>query len=529
MDPERMSARLPPQLAALLQPEAYPHAVAKVKLVETHVSWVFLTGELAYKIKKPVCYTFVDLRSPERRAFFCAEELRLNRRFSPELYLDVCTITLEDGQARICGAGPVIDHAVRMRQFRSEDELAALLAQGTLAAAELSTFGRELAELHAGLPAADAAQPWGRPECVRALLLENLAEWLQAAGKLGAPEAPGGLRERYSARLEAAQPWLAMRRESGKVRECHGDLHAGNIVRYGGRLHAFDCMEFEPAFRWIDVGEEIASLFMDLCARQCRAHAYAFVNGYFFHSGDYQACRLLRLYATHRALVRAKVAALRALDASAETARAGSRSEHRRYVACARKLLAPVPLRLILTCGVSGSGKTWLAERLAPRLGLIHLRSDVERKRLAGLTERQRSGAALDEGPYSAQMSRQVYERLQQGAAEALLGGCSVIVDATFQYRAERTRFRALATRYSAALYVILCQAPPQVLEERIAARQRAGADASEADRQVLQRQQSRFEPIAAEESLQVIDADTTAAGVVGRVAKLCVADSASA
>ncbi len=136
-----MAGRLPSQLASLLQPEVYPHPVAAVRLVETHISWVFLTGEFAYKIKKPVCYTFVDLLSAERRAFFCEEELRLNRRFAPELYLDVCAVTLDDGRARICGMGEVIDHAVLMRQFRREEELGPLLAAGTLTPADLGTFG----------------------------------------------------------------------------------------------------------------------------------------------------------------------------------------------------------------------------------------------------------------------------------------------------------------------------------------------------------------------------------------------------
>jgi uncharacterized protein len=266
------------------------------------------------------------------------------------------------------------------------------------------------------------------------------------------------------------------------------------------------------------VAEEIASLFMDLCVRQCRAHAHAFVNGYFFQSGDYQACRMLRLYAAHRALVRAKVAALRSLDALEAGPRASSRAEHGRYVACARALLAPGPTRLILTCGVSGSGKTWLAERLAPELGAVHVRSDVERKRLVGLGERQRSGAALEEGLYSARVSELVYERLCECAAEALGGGFPVIVDATFQRRAQRARLRALAAQSGAGLHVILCQAPPQVLEARIAERQRFGADASEADQAVVTLQQARFEPISAAENLQVIEADTTRADVLALV-----------
>ena len=511
-----MSSSLPPHLTALLRPEAYPHAVAAVQLVETHISWIFLTGELAYKIKRPVHYPFIDLRSRERRAFFCAEELRLNRRFAPELYLEVCAVTLEDGAARISGPGEVVDHAVCMRQFRAADELGALLERGAAAPGELAEFGGELARRHQQLPRVDAGEPWGRAESIRAGLLANLAECLQAAESLGAADAVRALADPYRARLEADMPALESRRAAGRVRECHGDLHVGNIVRYGGRLAAFDCMEFEPAFRWIDVAEEIAFLHMDLGVRQCAPQAQAFLGGYLFEGGDYQACRLLRLYGIHRALVRAKVAALRL--ARDELARQRAREEHGRYLAWARGRLTQERPLLVLMCGVAGSGKTWLARQLAPALGAVHVRSDVERRRIAGLDVRQRSGSGLGEGLYTGAMGVATYARLRACAAEALAGALPVIVDATFQRRHQRAEFAALAAEHAAALWVVRCHAPPAVLAARVAARAAAGSDASEADRAVLALQQARFEPIGAAENLRVVDADTTAPEVLLRV-----------
>jgi len=513
-----MSASLPAHLISLLRPDAYPHPVAAVRLVETHISWVFLTGEYAYKVKRPVRYAFVDLRSPGQRAFFCAEELRLNRRFAAELYLEVCPVTLENGRARISGAGEVIDQAVRMRQFRLEDELGSLLERSALPAAELADFGRDLAARHEQLPVAGAAQSWGRSEAVRAALWQNLTECLEAARSCAAPEAVRSLSDTYRARVDAAADLLAGRREGGRVRECHGDLHAANIVRYGGRLLAFDCMEFEPAFRWIDVAEEIACLYMDLLARQCPAHAQAFLGGYLFQSGDYQACRVLRLYGTHRALVRAKVAALRAADAAAGHEQARACAEYRRYTATAQQLLAPERPLLVLMCGVSGSGKSWLAERLAPRLGAVHVRSDVERRRLAGLAERQRSGSPLGQGLYSAGRSERTYQRLRQCAADVLAGGLPVIVDATFQSQEQRALFRTLAAQRATSLAVVFCHAAHEVLAARVAARERAARDASEAGREVLEWQEARFEPISSAEDLRVIDADTTGAEVVPQV-----------
>jgi hypothetical protein len=336
---------------------------------------------------------------------------------------------------------------------------------------------------------------------VRATILENLRQCLTVSTAKEALEVLEALQPSLAARLGEAEPWLAVRRRDRYVRECHGDLHAANVVRLQGRLVAFDCMEFEPAFRWIDVAEEIAFLTADLEARQAPFHAHAFLSGYLTQSGDYGACRLLPLYQAHCALVRAKVAALRA----AETGRDG---EHARYVAQAGRALAEKRARLILMSGVSGSGKTWLAQRLAPTLGAIHLRSDVERKRLPELRSYTRRARAM------------VYLHLSFGAEAALVGGYTVIVDATFVRREDRAVFRQLATRLGVPLHLISCHAPSPVLRERILARARAGKDPSEADLSVLQMQDLELEPIAADEGFAVIDAETTRRDVVVEVAR---------
>ena len=509
---------LPPYLLSLLKPEAYPHPVATVQLIETHISWVLLTGEFAYKLKRPVQYPFVDLRSAERRAFFCAEEVRLNRRFAPELYLEVCKVTTSNGQVRMAGEGQVIEHAVRMRQFECEDGLDRLLATGRVEPRELEVFGRDLAAIHARLPVAQGPQDWGRPAKVRALLLENVTQCVKLAAPLGTHAEVRALSEPYTLLLEAADPWIAIRRQEGRVRECHGDLHSRNVVRYGGRLVAFDCIDFEPAFRWIDVAEELAFLLMDLDARHAPLHGQAFLAGYLAQSGDYQACRLLRLYQIHRALVRAKVTALEASSASRQSAREVAIEQHKAYLECVRRLLTPKRPTLLLMFGLSGSGKTWLANQLAPLLGAVHVRSDVERKRLAGLAEHERSHSAVEQGLYSRESTARVYEHLAQCADDALAGGYIVIVDATFHRREDRARFQRIAAERGVDLRLIHCHAPKDLLEVRIAERGRTQADASEADLSVLEWQASHLEPIVAEEDLRVIDADTTRTTVVSDV-----------
>jgi len=509
-----MSASFPEHLAGLLRTGAYPHPVHEVRLVETHVSWVLLTGEFAYKIKRPVCYPFVDLRSRERRTWFCLEELRLNRRFAPQLYVDVCAITMVAGEARIGGSGELIEHAVKMRQFSREEELDTLLAHGRIEPAELAAFGRQLAAIHSGLPVAEPGSAWGDPASVRAALSRNLEECAQVAAVFATAPAVQGLRPMLERYLDAAAPWLTGRRLNGRVRECHGDLHSGNIVRQGSHLTAFDCMEFEPAFRWIDVAEEIAFLLADLEARQCPRHAQAFLDGYLAQSGDYQACRVLDLYKAHRALVRAKVAALgepRPIPGGmpAATAPEGARLLHLAYLECARRALSHKQPVLVLMSGLSGSGKTWLATRLAPMLGSVHVRSDVERKRLAGLSEHARSGASIGQGLYSRGFSTQVYEHLASAAEHVLCGDYSVIVDATFARRDDRRRFGELSRQLGVALILIHCRAPPDVLRSRVGQRYEQGTDASEADVAVLRWQQEHWDPIGADEHLAVIEVET--------------------
>jgi uncharacterized protein len=505
-----MSFALPGHLAGLLQPQAFPHPVEAVTLVETHISWILLTGAFAYKVKRPVCFPFVDLRPLERRAFFCEEEMRLNRRFAPDLYLDVCPITVMDGVARMGGSGKPVEYAVKMLQFRREEELDKLLARASIVPGELAAFGQDLAAIHARVPVAEPPSAWGDPQAIRVVMMRNLEECADASVVFVGASAVRSLRLQLEHHLEAAAPWMAERRENGRVRECHGDLHAANIVRRGSSLVAFDCIEFEPAFRWIDVAEEIAFLLADLDARGHPEHEQAFLGGYLNRSGDFQACRLLHLYKAHRALVRAKVMALSHAGAAATGVNDEEQRLYRAYIDCATRALARRKPVMILVSGLSGSGKTWLAERLAPLLGAVHLRSDVERKRLTGLQELDRSDSAVGEGIYARSSTNRVYEYLASAAEDVLLGGYIVIIDATFARREYRDLFRKLARRHGVPDCLIQCRAPDNVLVNRINERASHRQDASEADVKVLTWQKENWEPIAADESGSLMSVDTT-------------------
>jgi aminoglycoside phosphotransferase family enzyme/predicted kinase len=507
---------LPANLASLLAPEAYPHPVEHVRLLETHMSWVLLAGAFAYKIKRPVRYPFVDMRTVEQRQCFCREELRLNRRFAPELYLQIVAITSDDdGKVQIGGAGAPIEYAVQMRQFDTRQELACLLAQGQVEPHELASLGEDLARIHDRFPPIATGERYGSLVSVKATLRDNLTQLAALSRRAGFEVNSQPLELRMHERLDETGALIEARRAGGRVRECHGDLHCRNVVRSSGRLVAFDGLEFEPAFRWIDVAEEIAFLFMDLCRRDGAVHANAFVNAYLRESGDYEAVRLLRLYGAHRALVRAKVAAL---DGTGKDERGQHASDHRAYVECAENLLAPQRPLLILTSGLSGSGKTWLAQRLAGRIGAIHVRSDIERKRLAGLAPQGASHSGIDQGLYAHETNDRTYARLARCSSDILAGGFCAIADATFQRRADRALFRTLSADRGVPMILIRCRAPVEVLRARVLDRAKKGNDPSEADLAVLERQQTIFEEADPGETLDVIEADTTRATVVDEI-----------
>lgn len=493
----------PPHLQGLLAPRAYSHAVELVELIQTHISWVLLTGQWAYKIKRPVCYSFVDLRSQEHRAFLCQEEVRLNQRFAPELYMGVSRITQSDGQVRMEGGGTVIEHAVKMRQFPREELLDRLLDKnavgtGTKALAE---FGGHLARIHATLPVTPSDSQWGRPETVRAQLLENLEQCATAAAVFQDTDSVQALRQPLEAALEGALSWMAVRWH-GRVRECHGDLHCANIVRRDAQLCAFDCLEFDPALRWMDVAQELATLLADLQARRQPALAAAFLGAYLAQSGDYQACRLLSVYQVHRSLVRAKVMAVNAKNALQEQGDTKDlQRQYQRHIACARGFLSAHRPRLILMHGVSGSGKTWLAQRLAPPLAAVHLSSDRERKRLAD------AHPAPDR--YSPEARAQIYEHLANCATDTLAGGFTTLVDATFGTSEQRARFLAVAASLAVPLYMVRCQAPPELLRARIDARLADHRDPSDANQDVLAWQQRHLEAVSPTEGFTILEVNT--------------------
>jgi hypothetical protein len=474
-------------IAALREPACYPHPVESVELVETHISWVLLAGEYAYKVKKPVRLPFLDFSTLQARRYYCEEELRLNRRTAPELYLDVLPIVQATSGPSFVGPGAPLDYAVRMRRFPA-DALADRMARaGNLGLSQIDAIAQALTRFHASLP---AAAGFGAAAQVGAPALGNFDQIAALPAASGAAAELAPLRAwtaRECGRLAAV---FDARRDAGFVRECHGDLHLGNIAFLGGRAVPFDGVEFDPALRCIDVMSEVAFLAMDLFAHRLPALAWRLLNACLEASGDYEGLAVLRFYLVYRAMVRAKVALLRG-DAAAFDSQ----------LALAAALALPGHAALVAMHGFSGSGKSAVSRLLSERIGAIRLRSDVERKRLHGLPATARTASAPGAGLYAAASGERTYERLADFAAATLHAGYPAIVDAAFLRRDQRHRFRTLAERLGAEFLFVSCEAPDAALRARIALRAVQANDASEAEAPVLEHQRASHHPLSSDEA----------------------------
>jgi aminoglycoside phosphotransferase family enzyme/predicted kinase len=509
-----MATELSPADAArmverLRDPRRYPHRVEEVQVVETHISWVLLAGDYAYKLKKPLDLGFLDFSTYEKRLKACIEEVRLNRRLAPEIYLDVVAITGTAEEPRVAGGVEAIDHAVRMFRFDRSQELDRLLAGQRLPIERIDELARLVARFHGSVPAADPSGPYGTPETALANPLANFEHL--AALEHGADDVSrvAALREWTVATHARLTPVIRERLAEGFVRECHGDLHLANMVLHGGRVVVFDCIEFNPRLRWIDVISEVAFTVMDLRHRGRADFAQRFLTDYLEETGDYAGLRLLPYYLVYRSMVRAKVAAIRAAQEQDPAARDRDEADFRAHLALAESFAAPRAPALAITMGASGSGKSYLAAKLVDSGAWIRARSDVERKRIAGLPAAERTKSAVGAGLYLAEMTDWTYARLADVARHAIAAGFPIVVDATFLERARRDAFRALAQELGVPFVILVPETPVAVMRERVVARERAGADASEATPAVLDRQLALAEPLAPDELAFAVRVDT--------------------
>ena len=504
-------------ILALQNPELYDHPVKDFQVIETHISQVILTGDYAYKIKKPMDFGFLNFSTLERRKHFCAEELRLNRRLAEALYLEVLPISGTPDQPILGGDGEAFEYAIKMRQFDQDQLFDRLQENGELAPELMTSLARQVAAFHERLSPVPDEKPLGTPEAVFAAMQENFDQIRPLIDDADLLRQLDNLQAWTESTFKRHRELIASRRANGMVRECHGDLHLANITRFEGDVTVFDCIEFSEPFRWIDVINDLAFLLMDLESRREGSLANLVLNTYLEYRGDFEALPLLPLYKAYRAMVRAKIALLTMANPSlTEGEKADLMQRYRDYAQLAEDYSTIPNHYLLATTGLSASGKTCVSAAMAGELGLIRLRSDVERKRLHGLAPLESSRSSTGGNLYTAEATAKTYQRLAELAGQVLAAGLPVIVDAASLRENERSLLASVAEAQGVPFALIHCEAPETLRREWI--RNRKG-DASEATEELLDTQQTWFEPLTAEEKTNTIHLHTDQKQVAEAVA----------
>ena len=477
-------------IAGLQNPKLYNHPVINFSLIETHISWVLLTGCYAYKIKKPVNLGFLDFSTLEKRRFYCLEELRLNRRFAPDLYIDVVGIRGSHKHPRLDGCEAIIEYAVKMREFPQACLMSTIVDEHRLKKPHVDSIAQTISKFHLNAEVATANSQNSIIDGIALFNRENFETLEFIMPEYMLPEYYQSLKNWCFDICLSKHKFMLERIQNGFIRECHGDLHLGNIALIDGQVTLFDCVEFNPQLRWLDTISEIAFVAMDLCARGYSNLAWRFINHYSAATGDYNGISLLQYYIVYRALVRSKIEALRETqEVDQINNQQQSFRDTLRYLDLAWHWKENSRPAVIVMHGLSGSGKSTIASQLSESLGGIQIRSDVERKRLFNLNPLEHSDSSLERGIYTSDATFQTYTQLAMLTDKVVKSGITVIVDASFLKRCYRNQFKRLARKAHAAYIIISCNASIDELRDRISRRSAAQNDPSEANLEVLEQQ----------------------------------------
>jgi uncharacterized protein len=487
-------------LKALMRPDTYPNRPSGVELRETHISRAFLAGDYVYKIKKPVRFSFVDASTLERRRHLCEEEVRLNRRLAPDVYLGVVPIVVRQGRLTLDETdnkkGEIQEYAVKMRRLKEAGMLDRIVAGHAASVKQIAAIAQRLAVFH---HAADDAKGWtyGSAAAVWRLVIGNFREVREECATLASEAEFGELEGFFHSFAETRWSLLNERALKGCVREGHGDLRCEHISLADGQVRIIDCVEFSEALRYVDVASDVAFLAMDLDRLGTFALADALIASYREACGDADLALMMPLYRAHRALVRAKVECLSGRAHESSSARKAAAAQSARdYLALALSYARESAVAMIVVCGMSGSGKSTVARRLADRVGFQVLRSDIVRKRLAGVAATHRLSTDYKAGAYTHEFTERTYSELLGEAAQLLGSGSGVIVDATFNVQARRAAARDVATRAGVPFLFVECAASEPEIIRRLSERERRGDDASDAGVATYMRQRGEFDPL---------------------------------
>lgn len=479
---------------SLEDPALYEHSTDDITVRETHISSIVLTGPYAYKIKKPVEFDFLDFTSPKKRRHFCRRELELNRRLCPVLYRSIVEITGSPEDPALDGNGSIFDYAVKMVQFEEDNLLSRRAQSDKLRGETVDEVVKTLANFHDDIETIapdDAPFPEELQEEVRENFraLENADFGDEDRSRLST------LQNWSEHQFEVLSDGLQARLEDGFVRNCHGDVHLGNIVRHEGTVKIFDCIEFNDEFRFIDVMNELGFLTMDLHHQNYSELARWAVNLYVTRTGDHAGLKFLNYFQSYRAMVRAKV---NHLDPQSD------RTETLNHIRTAHHFTEKIPDGILITHGFSGTGKTTQTDSLIRRYGAIRIRSDVERKRLAGIPFREEPDPDETDELYSPTMTEQTYDELLNRGRTILEGGYPVVVDATFLKEKYRNKFRRLACELNVPFGILKFDLPEDTIRNHLREREKAES-ISDAGVEVFEEQQTLVEPVQTEEAPLVL------------------------
>ncbi len=515
----------------MMKPSFYGSGAKRVRMIQTHTSWVFLTGTHAYKVKKPVNFGFLDYTTLSARKFFCHEEFRLNQILSPDIYVEVAPITEDRGRLRLGGRGPVVDYCLVMKELPQQWIMTEQLRHDGVTFEHIDQIARSIADFHARAERGREVGQYGSTEIIRLNWDENFAQTLEFKGKSISNREFDETKAAVEKFISSNRGLFQRRRASGFVRRCHGDLHSRNIfvleegsrgqVSTGsdlnpgtpesqkpGSVRIFDCIEFNPRFSCSDVASEIAFMAMDLDYWGRKDLANFFVERYVVHTGDAGLLRLLNFYKCYRAYVRGKVTSFVLNDPGVGAAdKAKARQTAKKYLELSHRYALNLHVRpkLVVMMGLPGVGKTYFARRLAERMDAFHFLSDSIRKQLLGIPVGQHQAAEYGQGIYKGDIGRKTYDEMLQRAQVFLAAGFNVITDATFLDERVRSQAQRIAARAGAPALIVYADCPERTVEARL--RRRATERSfSDADLGVYRAMKSRFKPPRASRGMVRID-----------------------
>jgi aminoglycoside phosphotransferase family enzyme/predicted kinase len=514
-----------PFIQNLLSSKFYDHPTPQLKVIETHVSWVILTGKYAYKIKKPVDFGFLDFSTLEKRKYYCEEELRLGQQFASEIYLSVIPITGTHEQPQVNGSGPILEYAIKMREFPQEDLFSVLLKQGRLTENIIDQLGELIAEFHKKTPVAPKESRFGLPNEVHAPTKQNFE---QIAPLLTDPADIQQLKRLETwadQQFTQHQTLLQERKTHGFIRDCHGDLHLANIILYQNKPLLFDRLEFNEDLRWTDVIADLAFLVMDLTEKKQIGLANQLVNTYLHYTEDYQGLALLPYYLAYRAVVRAKIALFRLKqEGLAQKEKEEIQGDYYNFIKLAEFYTLPTKSYLIITHGFSGSGKTTAAKKCVSYCGAIQINSDIIRKRLFNIPLQGDSNSNLNSGIYTAEATEETYKKLGALAKIIIKAGYTALVDATFLHASQRTSFYMLAKQLEVPFYILHCQTNELETEQRIKNRLNDSTRISEADLTIVANQRKTADSLTEQEKKHTLVIKDKQTSVKNILEKICPA-----